>query len=795
MKKEEIYQFENAEAIDFKATFLKYLRYWYWLLASVVFCIGLAFLYLSYATPQYKIGGTILIKEDKKGPDMSGQAMFSNMDLFGSSKNIDNEIVVLKSKTLMQRVLRELSLQTSYYERGFLRENEIYGDSIPVQVVMGHDISLASDITAVVNILIKDNNSFELKDIEIGEEEINEKKTYKFGEKIRKPYGVFTVVANPTAPAFEKGKSIKIKFHNIKELADDYINGLLGIEPVNKNASVIRISLISPIKEKGRDIVNKLIEVYEKEAVEDKNLIASNTVQFIDERLRYLTVELSEVEKDVEQYKMKNELTNISSEGALTKFLEQASDYNKELADFETQIEVLQSIESYLQRQGNQFELVPNTLNIEEPTLISLVAKFNELQLERQRMLRTTQPNNPLVLNLKEQLAQLRTNILESLRNIRNGLIITRNNLQQTSIGFQSRIQQVPSIERELMEISRQQGIKEGLYLYLLQKREESSLSLAATVATNSRVIDPAISEEKPVNPKKKVVFIVALLVGLCFPVALIWIKDLLNDKVQEIKDVGQATNTPILGEIYHNKTEETLVATTMNKSPIAELFRLIRTNLQFATLGKQNKVIMVTSSMSGDGKTFISINLAATLALTGKKVVIVGFDLRKPRLMQDLSLPTMGMGVSNYLITENLTVDDIIIPSNDSANLHVIGSGPIPPNPGELMLSSRISNLIEELKGKYDYVVIDSSPVGQISDSYTLAPYIDSTIYVVRYGYTFKSQLNIVDDIYKNKKLNYPMIVLNGKEENTYGGYGYGYGYEKEKKKSYSKFPSKVNA
>jgi tyrosine-protein kinase Etk/Wzc len=787
MDEKEIFQFGNSEEIDLKSILFKYLRYWYWFVIGIVICVGLAFFYLSYTTPQYKIQSTLLIKDDKKGPGIPAGDAFGGLDIFGSSKNIDNEIEVLKSKSLLQRVLKELNLHTSYYEKGILRDQEIYGESLPVKVIV-KELDLASfDKGVTVNFRIKDNNSFELVEEEISAE----RSLHKFGQEIQKPYGTFTVVAETQNPKFEKNRTIIVKFHDLRKLAEFYNKDLLTISPVNKNASVVAINLISPLKEKGKDIINKLIEVYEKEAIEDKNLMASNTVQFIDERLRYLTIELSEVEKDVEQYKKRNELTNVSSEATL--FMEQASQYNKQLADFEIRIDILQSMEAYLKREGNQFELVPNTLNIEEPTLIALVSKFNELQLERQRMLRTTQPSNPLVLNINEQLRHLRTNILQSLQNIKSGLQITRRNLQETTSRFQSRIQQVPSMERELMEISRQQGIKEALYLYLLQKREESALSLAATVSTNSRVIDPAMAEDIPVKPKKLVVFFVALLMGVFFPAAIVWIKEMLNDKVQEMKDVEHATKAPILGEVYHNTTDEIVVATEMNKTPIAELFRLIRTNLQFATLGKQNKVIMLTSSMSGDGKTFISINLAATLALTGKKVVIVGFDLRKPRLMQDLGLP-VGKGVSNYLVSDSLKVDDIIVPSQVLPNLEVIGSGIIPPNPGELMLNSRIETLINELKAKYDYVIIDSSPVGQISDSYMLAPYIDSTIYVVRYNYTFKTQLEIIDDIYKTKKLNHPMIVLNGKVETVYGGYGYGYGYEEKQSKSgYKKLREKV--
>lgn len=785
MTEKDIMQLGESEDIDLKSILFKYIRYWYWFIAGVFICLCLAFFYLYITAPQYKIQSTLLIKDEKKMPEMSSGDVFGGLDIFGASKSIDNEIEVLKSKSLMQRVLTELNLHASYYEKGILKETELYGVHLPIKVIV-ENINLDSyDEEPNIQIQIVDNNSFKI--IDDDQETLT---TYKFGQTIQRPFGTFRVVANIQYASFEEKKNVLVKFHDIKRLAEYYQKERIAIGPVNKNASVIAISLISPVKEKGKDIINKLIEVYEKEAVEDKNLMASNTIKFIDNRLQYLTAELSVVERNVEEYKKKNELTNVNSEATL--FLEQASENNKQLADFEIRLDVLNSIEKYLKKQGNQFELVPNTLSIDEPTLLALVAKFNELQLERQRMLRTTQPNNPLVLNLNDQLAHLRTNILESLHNIKNGLLVTRNNLQATSTKYQSRIQQVPSIERELMEISRQQGIKRSLYLYLLQKREESALSLAATVSTNSRVIDPAMPEEDPVKPKKMIALTVALLMGLLIPAAFIWIKDLLNNKVQEIEDVERVTKTPILGEIYQNNSSETVIATEMNKSPIAELFRLLRTNLQFAALGKPNKVIMLTSSMSGDGKTFISINLAATLALSGKKVVIVGFDLRKPRLMQDLGLSTTGLGVTNYLINEKLSVEEVIVSSRLMDNLKVIGSGSIPPNPGELMLSPRIGNLVEELKEKFDYIIIDSSPIGQISDSYMLAPYIDSSIYVVRYNYTLKTQLEIIRDIYNSKKLSNPMIVLNGKDENTFGSYGYGYGHE-EKKTAFKKLREKV--
>ena len=763
MAEKEVIQFQS-EDIDIKGILMKYLRYWYFFATGVIVCLGIAFLYLRYSTPQYQISSTLLIKDDKKGPDLSGNTVFSDLDLFQSSKNIHNEIQVLKSKSLMQRVLKELNLYASYYVEGDVKTSEIYGRSNQVKVIV-HELDSAA-FDKIFTLHNKDNNRFELK-----EDEKAEGTVHQFGQEIKVTAGRFTIVATSAAIP----DPIKIKFHEIRKLANFY-NQQLNVEPVNKDASVLSISLVDPVPEKGQNIIDKLVEVYNKEAVEDKNQIAANTIEFIDERLKFLTTELSGVEKDVEQYKQQNELTDVSSEAKL--YLERASEYNKQLAEFEIQLDILNSIETYLKKQEGQFGLVPSTLNIQDPVLLGLISRFNELQLDRERMLRTSQPNNPLVRNMDEQLENLRLNIVENLQNIQSGLMITRKNLKASSAQFENRIQKVPSIERELLEINRQQGIKEGLYLYLLQKREEAALSLAATVS-NSRVIDSAMTGDKPVEPKKKLIYLLALLLGLGVPFAGLYVQDLLNDKVQEVKDVEKATTTPVLGEIAHKRTDDFLVVTRESKSPVAELFRLIRANLQFATAGKENKVILVTSSMSGEGKTFFSLNLAATLVLSGKKVIVLDFDFRKPGLTRNMQLQ-QDLGITNYLINEEIIIEEIVQESPVLPGLFVVASGPVPPNPAELMLLPKIGELIDVLKNKFDFVIIDTSPVGQVADALSLSPYVNSSLYLVRYNYTNKDQLKIIDDIYKNKKLDYPMIVLNdARKENTYG---YGYGYEEKK-------------
>lgn len=751
--------------VDVKQILGKYFKSWYFFVLSLFICLGAAFCYIYIATPQYRVSSTILLKnEENLTNSLNRNPALGEINLLTAKQNIDNEIEVFKSNSLMQRVFAELSLFATYYVQGQFRKEEIYGKELPIRISI--NILKPAAFQAPFTIRRKTTAYYEL--IEADGEVIS----HKYGEEITRPYGVFTVYAapDPTASATFAREPVIVQFHDMRLLANEY-NENLKVESINRRASVIRISIIDSVPQKGKDILNKLLEVYQKETLEDRNLVAETTIQFIDERLKYLTTELSTVEKSVEEYKRTHEVTDVTSDA--DQYLLQASDYNKQLSDLNIKIEVLESIEKYLTRNPAKYEIVPSTLNFEDPTLINLITKFNELQLERERMLRTTQPNNPLVRDMSEQLGSLRSNILENLHNIKEGLSITRKNLQSTSGRFRSQIQKVPLIERELLEINREQGTKGDLYLYLLQKREESALALEITIP-NSRLLDAATVEDDPVSPKVVLIYLLAFIVGVGIPFSTIYIKDALNDKVQSKKDIQRITNTPVLGEISHNNTGQNLVISKEAGTPIGELFRLIRSNLQFATAGKENKVILVTSSLSGEGKTFFSINLGASLTLLGKKVVLLELDLRKPTLLKQVGMKSR-IGVSDYLIApDKIAIEDIVKPHAAIRGLYLASSGSIPPNPAELMLSSNLAYLINVLKESFDYILLDTPPVGQVSDAYSLSPLIDSTIYIVRQNYTPKSMVEIVDEIYQTKKLNHPMIVLNDSKEG--GSYGYGY-------------------
>ena len=770
MSQRETLRTEQEDEISLQQIVSKYSRYWYVFALSLVVCIGLAYAYLYLATPRYKISSSMLLKnDDTEGTGIGGRQELGELNFFSTKQRIDNEIEVLRANSLMQRVFQELGLNASYYIDGKFKKKEIYGSELPIRLSITKLHPSAFD--KMITIQRKTSTTFEISDDE------GDVSSHKYGEEISKSYGIFTVIA---APDNRTADRIHVLFHDIRKHANEY-NDRVKVEAVNKKASVITISLIEAVPQKGKDIITKLLEVYHKEALEDRNLAAKSTIQFIDDRLRYLTSEISDVEKNVENLKRNNEITNV--EANADQYLQQASDYNRQLSDLEIQIDVLESIENYINKQPGKFEMVPSNLTIQDPTLTQLVTKFNELQLERERMLRTALPNNPLVQDLNEQLASLQLNILENLHNIKNGLEITRKRIQSTSGRFRSQIQKVPSIERNLLEISRQQGIKGDLYLYLLQKREESALALEVNVP-KTRTLDSAVASDDPVSPKPTLAYLMAVIVGLGVPFSAIYLKDSLNDKVENRRDVQRLTETPILGEISHNGSGKSLIVTEDGGSSIAEMFRLVRSNLQFATAGKENKVVMITSSASGEGKTFFSINLAASLTLIGKRVALIELDLRMPSLSKQLGRAP-GIGVSDYLVgNKKLSMEDIIRPHNGVPGLYVASSGSLPPNTAELMASPNLANFINSLKASFDYVIIDTAPVGKVADALSLAGVVDSTVYIVRSNYTHKAQLDIVDDLYRNRKLAHTMIVVNDVKDDPKNAYGYGYNYGSKKKK-----------
>ncbi len=742
---------KHPEQIDFKLLILRYARYWYLFALGAVLALLLAILYLSFATPKYLISSSIKIRGVDRDPDyQAGSPGFRRLDVYDEAASMEDEIEALRALSLMERVMQELEMTTSYHVPAGLREREVYGQELPVLVTVDtlHQDAFGEKISIRVN----NAESFTLLD------ETGDAAVYSFGQTVRRPYGSFTVAATPQLTQWNTATDIRINFHNTRALAIDY-NKEITVVQLGEESSIVSISLLHPVPEKGKLILNKMVELYNREAREDRNRLAMNTIHFIDERLKTLTADLSGVERDVEQFRRENQVTDPRSDASA--YLEESRVYDRQLSDLNIQIGVLESLDRYLSQRREQYELVPSNLTIEDPTLLNLINRFNELQLERERKLRNVEPSNPLLLNLNEQLANLRLNILENLRVIRSGLLVKRNNVSQKASGFRARIEGAPGIERELNEINRQLGVKQDLYNFLLQKREESALSLAATTS-NTRLIDPAIASKAPVEPNKPVVLLMALVLGLLLPFAGIFVKDFLDNSVQLRKDVEKLSAAPVMGEVPHIARKQNWVAMQQHNTLLSQQMGLILSNLQAETPGAENKVLLVTSGRNGEGKTFFSKNLALSLSLTGKKVVLVELDLRNPSLAQEFGLSDTG-GIAAYLQAEGrFSPDEILEPSGVAPNLFVVGAGAAPLNPAAAFGNPRLGQLLETLRKNFDYVVIDTAPVGQVADAFALAPFTDLTVYVVRYNYTLKAALNTIDALYEKKKLKQPVIVLN---------------------------------
>ena len=747
---------------DFTGVLHKFLRNWPYFLISIVIAMGLVYGFLYITPPVYKVSSTLLIQYEKNGSAMSNSTAFSDLNMFQTAKTVDNEIEILRSRDLIYNVLQELKLETSYFQKSGLKTTELYGKSLPIQIdveeLQKGAFSRKIQISAINDSLFRLTDSTTAI---VG----------KYNQPIKNKN--YNIRVNK-GPAFTKRYGqIDIQFKDLYKLTELYSLLKLNIVPVVKDANTIVISLNDHIPQRGLDILNNLIENYNINNVNTKNIIAQNTIKFIDNRLKYLITDLTSAEQDVENFKQRNQITDLNIDAQLS--ASRSGDYNQLLAETNTQLNLIRSLENYFKNNQSNGNLAPSAMGIKDPILNSMIGKFNDLQLERNRMLRTANAENPLVLNMDDQLSNLKSNILENLSSIKSGFNIERTNLQKYYSQYNSKSKAVPTIERGILERSREQAVKTDLYQYLLQKREETALSLSTTVPT-SQIIDRPAYNTTPIAPKPSLLYLCGFIFGCLIPAGIIYARDLFSNKVTDARSI-ELTGVKLLGELSHNIDKATNVFQTDHRSTISELFRYIRMNLGFM-VNQQHKVILVTSSMKGEGKTFFSINLATTLAMQDKKVVVIEFDLRRPALLHKLNIPST-VGITEYLNNEAISVDDIIQPSLVSDNVSVIGCGQIPENPAEEIMKPGVQTLINELKERYDYIIIDTSPVGQVADAFSLAPYADVSIYLVRYNYTNNYQLAILKDINDEKKFNNLLVVFNDakREKNqkySYGGYGY---------------------
>ncbi|WP_028524711.1 GumC family protein [Runella limosa] len=759
---------EKEEEFNLRLFLLKYLRYWYWFVIALAVALGAAFFYLQYTTPIYKVSASILIKDEKKGMGGTNE-MLKELDLFNGNKIVENEMEVLKARSLMEKVVDGLNLTVSYFEEGTFRDTELFQKSpITLNYTQLQEIAYKEPLY----VRIVDGQHYELLSKEqqvIG--------TYLFTQPVSSVYGRFRIfLVQPKLAT--KGRLIKIKLSPRNLLVENYLKNL-QIELVNLKSTLIQLSVETGLPEKGQAILAKLLDVYTFSALEDKNLEASNTLRFIEDRLKLITGELTIVEKDVESYKTSQGITDLSTEANL--FLEKVKENDTKLNEVDIQLKVLEGVERYL--QSGQGTVAPASLMVTDPILTSFIEKLSELELQKEKMSRTVQPGNPFLETLNTQVSNTKQAIRENVSNQKNSLLVTRSSLAGLNKRFESSISRIPRKEREFVTIQRQQNIKENLYLLLLQKREETALSYASTV-TDSRIVDKPYSTPLPIKPNNRLIYLIALLVGVVVPAAVLNIRELLNNRVQSRKEIEVATGLSVFGEVsLKPKDLKTNILDPQSRSFITEQFRILRTNLQYITTENRDKgqAYLFTSSTSGEGKSFITLNLAMSLATLGKRVVILELDMRKPKLTKYLGL-TREKGLSNYLAGAADAMD--VAQKTDFEHLFLASCGPIPPNPAELLSNGKIETLLATYREYFDYILLDTPPVGLVTDSLILSPMVDACFYIVRHEVTVQKDLNILTDLKKFNKFKSLNVIFNGvnyrnSQEYRYG-YGYGYKYGK---------------
>lgn len=751
---------------NLKQVFYKGLGYWYFFAIALMLTLSGAYFYLQITMPVYKSEGMILIKDDENSGQTSEEILFTDLGMGKKNKTLENETLVLTSTPLMVEVVKKLSLQYQYTSIDGLKKRALYKDT-PVQVVSWQPANDAVELYGVLTDNGRGGYQFEIEDLD---------KTFngEFGKELQLPMGALTLSHQPGEYANTQiGILILSVYGTARGIAD-----ALKVEIMGEQSSTLKLSLKDPSAERAHDIIAELMEAYNANSVAIRNKAYENTIEMVNERVRMIAENLSDEERNLETYRRNNEIMDLGVEG--TQLMAEMSSFNKEITSAEVQLQIMAAMEDFLTKNRNNFEFVPTNLNLNNLTLANQLERFNQLLADRMRMESNFGPAHPELVLTQKEIQNLRQTIIENIRSIKNDLQLVSNSSKGARSTLESRMYSMPRRERELLEIERQKDVKENLYLYLLQKREEAAVSLAVT-APKGRVVEPASLSYAKLSPKGAQIWMIALFLGFAIPIGLIFFLENLNDKVQKEEDITQATSVPLGGTLGLSHSKEKLVVRENSRTAIAEMFRLLRANLAYIAPGADVKTLLMTSSTSGEGKSFIALNLGMSLALSGKKVLIVELDLRKPKQETYMSIEPIEEGIVNYLVDHSMKPSKILRNTGLHLNLDFIGSGPVPPNPGELILSPRLRDLLNEMRDRYDFIILDAPPVGLVADALQMKDLADATMYVVRMGYTHKGQLQIVEDIAQKDKLPRPFIVLNAVPVNKpgqTGSYAYGYGY-----------------
>ncbi|SDT00060.1 capsular exopolysaccharide family [Mucilaginibacter mallensis] len=746
------------------------LNYWYIFLISIVLCVAAAFLYIRHLPNQWAVSSKIIVEDNKEGPEKSLTSGV-NADLgslFDIKSNADNEVEILKSRSLIKSVITALDLNVHILDNNGFRKVEMYADA-PFSVGINYKKDSLKAGSYEVSIL--DNNHFKI---------IGKKSEFNAVSSFGKPVdlGQYDLTLNKTKNFNAEG-TYRLVVTTFKE-AEKKLSADFNASIDDKQATVIDLQLNYEDPDRGEVILQKLMQIYLQNNLANKVRLADSTMKFIDKRLILVSSQLNDVEKDLEQYKVNNKISDINAQSKA--LVDGADQYQSKLNDNQVQLAVVNSLYQYI-NDSNKPQLVPSSLITKDVAFGTAINAYNEMLLKREQLKSSFIEGSQVIADLDRQIKVAREALKNSLMNYRNSLQTSQAELKAQNSTINNQIANAPAKERVYLDYTRQQSLKQDLYLFLLQRREETAISQTATISS-CRILDDAESDDSPFAPKKSLIYIIGMFAGVFLPVAGLSIKEMLNIRIQNKSDIERHTNVPLLGEISRSIiSRKKLLVYCDPLSIISEEIRALRTNLKYITDKGRLNVIMFTSSMSGEGKSFISLNLANSIALSGKKVVLLELDLRKPRLLKSIGIDN-SYGFTNYMISSDKSnMEGLIQPSAFNENFYMIASGPIPPNPGELLMDEKLKLLIGELKQKFDYVIIDTPPVGLVSDALLIEEFADITCYVVRQNFTFKSQLGIVNDLYKTKKVKQLYLVVNDipLQNNAITGYGHGvrsYGY-----------------
>lgn len=736
----------------------RYLPFWPLFVITIVAGLAISWFYLRVQTRIYVANAKVLLKDPQKGGGDS--KVLDALNIFSEKKIVENEIIVLRSSVILEEVVRTLDLYNEVHNKGKVRTEELYKANTPVwfRAVNKNNINGGGKYFFEVD-WTKNN-------ITINKQQI------AFNDTVVINGSAYFVVPNPEYNRSVTGKNYYVVFNSVSGAAGGFASTLKAAA-TSSSSTVIDVKLETPVPEKGIDFLNRLFEVYNIEAVKDKNQIAARTLAFIENRLNLVVGQLDSVEKNIQRYKTEESVYDLGGQASL--YLSNVSELDRKSSEVEIQLDVLKDVQQYVDSKGKRPGTVPSQMLISDPTLANLISKLYDAEFQLTKAESINGEKSDAVVMANQAVNRIKNDIRENLGTIRTNLNAVKSNVNSGIAMNNGMLSQIPRKERGLLDISRQQAIKNNIYTFLLQKREETALSSAGTTP-DLRVLEKG-SSSGPIKPVAKNFYLLGFILGLMVSAIYVLLREQFNRKILFRNEIEEKTKVPVLAEIMYSKTPNTIAISEGKRTIIAEQFRSMRTNLAFMGINEKNKTLLVTSSISGEGKSFIALNLAMSFTLTGKKVGLMEMDLRKPKLSKYLGI-NRDPGITSFLIGK-AGIDDII-KETQYPNLYVISAGPIPPNPTELIISEKFGEMMALLNEKFDYLIIDSAPIGPVTDSQLISSYANCTLYVVRHAHTPKMMLRMIDDLYKQEKFKNMALVFNGlkaRGASIFGGYGYGYG------------------